>query len=270
MSDEEAITKREEIREIDVNLIDEPPILLHPETDIAYLEELAQSIRESGLLNPIIVRPKNGRYELVAGYRRWLACKKFGIPKIKARIVYMDDKEALISSAIENIQRTDQDPIAEAKLFRKLVYEHGMAPKEVAEKVGKSVNYVESRLELLEMPEEVQELVKAGKLQLGVVPLLNKIPNEQERLLVASDIAHRGYTVQEAKLLIDSYLKYKEAQPEKPPEEALEKAKEVPLATCEWCKQERPVNIFRQVAMCDDCYKELIYLWVSAKKKGQS
>jgi len=122
----------------------------------------------------------------------------------------------------------------------------------------------------LEMPEEIQQLVKARKLQLGVVPLLKRIANEREQIMLASDIAHRGYTVQEAKFLIDSYLKYREAEPEKPKEEVLEKAREIPLATCEWCKQEKPVTTFRQVAICDDCYKELIYLWVSAKKRESS
>jgi len=258
--------EEEKIMEIDVNLIDEPPVLLHPETDIQYLEELAQSIKQSGLLNPIIVRPKGSRYQLVAGYRRWLACKKFGIPKIKARVVYMDDKEALLSSAIENIQRTDNDPIAEAKLYHKLVYEQGMSPKEVAEKVGKSVGYIEARLDLLTMPETIQQLVKEGKLQLGVIPLLKKIDDEEQRVLLASDIAHRGYTIKEATILIDSFLKYRDEMKEAEPEKVLEKAHETPLATCEWCKKPKPVTTFRSIAVCDDCYKELIYLWVKSRK----
>jgi ParB family chromosome partitioning protein len=260
----------EKIMEIDVNLIDEPMVLLHPEEDLAYLEELAQSIKEHGLLNPIIVRPKGNRYELIAGYRRWLACKKFGIPKIKARVVYFSDTEALLSTAIENIQRTDLDPIQEGKLYYKLIYEQGQDIKEVAKKVGKSISYIEARLKVLEMPQEIQDLVRAKKLQLGVIPLLTKISKTEDRILVASDIAHRGYTVKDAEYFVNAFLKYSQTMKEASKQEIIEKAHQIPIAECPFCHQEKKVTTFRQLTLCDECYNHLIYLYEKEKVEKSS
>lgn len=260
----------EKIIDIDVNLIDEPEILLHPEPDLNYLEELATSIKSQGLLNPIIVRPKGERYQLIAGYSRWLACKKFGINKIKARVVYFDDKTALLSSAVENIQRTDLDPIQEGKLYYKLIYEQGMEIKEVANKVGKSVGYIEARLKLLEMPEEIQELARSRQLQLGVIPLLARIQNRDDMLLVAGDIARRGYTIKEAEFFINQFIKFAKEMRDKPKEEILEKAREPPSVVCEFCKKEKPITTFRQLALCDDCFKHIIFLTEKEKIEASS
>ena len=128
----------ERVVEIDVNLIDEPPVLLHTETDLTTLEELANSIRSQGLIEPIVVRPKGPRYQLVAGYRRYLACKKFGIPTILSRIVQMNEAQAMEASATENIQRTDLDPVAEGQMYYKLITEHSRTVKGIADSLGKS------------------------------------------------------------------------------------------------------------------------------------
>jgi len=253
--------KREEIREIDINLIDKPEILLHPETDLKTLEELASSIREQGLINPIVIRPKGSRYQLVAGYRRYLACKKFGITTIMARIIYMNDAQALLTSATENIQRKDLDPIAEGKLYLRLIEELGIGTKEVGEKVGKSESYVRARLALLDQPKEIQELARGGKLKLGIVPYLSKVKDLEERIMVAGDIAKRGYTIESAKYVINAFLEIRKKMKERKPQEALKKAREEPLGTCEWCKEKRKVRWFRRIVVCDGCYRRLIFLW---------
>jgi len=236
------MAEKEQLLWIDVNLIDEPSILLHPNPDLAGLEELARSIQEQGQLQPIVVRPKGDRYEIVFGYRRYLACKKFGIPKVWAKISYMNDKSALIASAVENIQRSDQDVVAEGELFRRLIYEQGVDPHELATKLGKSIGYINSRIDLLGMPPAVQDLCKLKKLQLGVIPELKKIDLDEDKILVASDLARRGYTVEGAKHVIQAFIKYKKQMLEEKPEEVLEKAKEEPLAMCQWCKSDKKVR----------------------------
>jgi len=259
--------KLETLKEIPVDLIDEPEILLHPSPDIAGLEELAKSIKEHQLIEPIVVRPKGDRYQIVTGYRRYLAHKKFGIPKVLARILPLDDKNSLLSTAVENIQRTDIDVIEEGKLYRSLIYEHGISLQEVASKLGKSVGYIESRIQLLDMPEEIQELCRRRELQLGVVPLLRKIERDEEKILVGSDIARRGYTVESAKYLIESFIKYRATMEEASSEEVLEKAEEEPVATCEWCREERQLKLFRSLAICDDCYRYLMYLYERERRR---
>jgi len=253
--------KVETLKEIPVDLIDEPEVLLHPYPDIAQLEELAKSIKEHQLIEPIVVRAKGDRYQIVTGYRRYLAHKKFGIPKVLARILPLDDKNSLLSTAVENIQRTDIDVIEEGKLYRQLIYEHGISLQEVASKLGKSTGYIESRIQLLGMPEDIQELCRERKLQLGVIPHLRKIEDDDEKVLVASDISRRGHTVETAKHLIESFLKYKKTMTEAKPEEVLEKAEEEPIVMCEWCRQERRLKLFRSLAICDDCFRFLMYLY---------
>jgi len=257
----------EHIVRIPIDKIEPPEILLHPVPDIAELEELAISIKEQGLIEPIVVRPKGDRYQVVVGYRRFLACKKFGIGEVPARIMNLDDKGALLSTAVENIQRTDIDVIEEGKLYYELITEHGYSRDEIAKKLGKSLHYINSRIDLLDMPEEVQELARTKKLKLGIVPYLKKIETPEEKVLVASDLAHKGYTIESAKYIIDSFLKYKKEMQEAPKEEVLKKAEETPLAKCDWCTEEKPTTDFRAIGMCDDCYRYLVFLHYKAERE---
>jgi len=131
--------KVERLVYINVEDILEPDILLHPKRDLEKLKDLADSIKEKGLINPVVVRPVNGKYKIVAGHQRWLACKLFGIGKVPCRIVNVGDEDALLISAIENIQRREHDLIEEGRLYRKLIGEHGYTEQLIAEKLGKSV-----------------------------------------------------------------------------------------------------------------------------------
>ena len=260
----------ERVVEVDVNLIDEPSILLHPETDLQSLEELANSIRSQGLIEPIVVRPKGPRYQLVAGYRRYLACKKFGIPTILSRIVQMNEAQAMEASATENIQRTDLDPVAEGQMYYKLITEHNRTVKSIADSLGKSPAYIEARLALLDMPEPVKTLATAHQIQLGVIPLLKRVPDEQNRIMIAGDISRRGYTVREADALITSFLEYQKTMANKPPEEILQKASETPTIECHWCLTPKPLKTFRQLTICDDCFRTLMYLAEREKRQPQT
>jgi len=259
--------RKDEIVWLSVDQIDPPEILLHPETDISELEELAQSIRAQGLINPITVRARKGRWQVVTGYRRWLACKKFGIPDIPACVMEMGERGALLATATENIQRTDLDPIEEGKLYQRLVNDHSLSPAKIAEQLGRSESYINARIDLLDMPEEVQQLVKQRKLKIGIVPIVKKLSTREEQIMVASDLAHRGYTIESAKHVVDAYLKYKREMAGKPKEEVLKKAEEEPTATCEWCRQMKLVKTFRALAVCDDCFRELFYLYERERRE---
>jgi len=250
----------EQLKEIPIDLIDEPDVLLHPVTRLDELEELANSIKQQGLIEPIIVRQVGDKYKLVVGYRRYLACKKFGIPRILARILPLSERDSLLSTAVENIQRSDIDPVAEGMLYHKLIYEQSYPIEDVAKKLGKSIGYIESRLALLEMPEDIQTLVRRKELKLGILPHLRKVPKDSDKVLLASDFAKRGFTIESAKRIIDAFLKYKEEMKGEKSEKVLEKAEEEPTATCEWCRQDKKVRFFRSLAVCDECYRELIFL----------
>jgi len=126
--------------------------------DLGSLQELAASIKEKGLLHPIVVRHVRDGFEVVAGNRRLEACKMLGIKQIPCHIVELDDKEAYEASLIENIQRKTLDPIEEAKAFKKYVDEYGYGSlSELARKIGKSHSYVSRRIALLTLPKNVQD-----------------------------------------------------------------------------------------------------------------
>jgi ParB family chromosome partitioning protein len=126
--------------------------------DLGALQELAASIKEKGLLHPIVVRHVRDGFEVVAGNRRLEACKMLGIKQIPCHIVELDDKEAYEASLIENIQRKTLNPIEEAKAFKKYVDEYGFGSvSELARKIGKSHSYVSRRIALLSLPKTIQD-----------------------------------------------------------------------------------------------------------------
>ena len=128
------------------------------------LDELAASIREHGVLQPILVRPVGpNTYQLIAGERRWRASKQAGLATIPALIEEIDDDTALEISIIENLQREDISPLDEAAMFDRMVSEHGYSIRKLADKLGKDKGYVENRLRLADAPEEVRELVSLRK-----------------------------------------------------------------------------------------------------------
>jgi ParB family chromosome partitioning protein len=126
--------------------------------DLGALQELAASIKEKGLLHPIVVRHVRDGFEVIAGNRRLEACKMLGIKQIPCHIVELDDKEAYEASLIENIQHKTLDPIEEAKAFKKYVDEYGFGSvSELARKIGKSHSYVSRRIALLSLPKTIQD-----------------------------------------------------------------------------------------------------------------
>jgi ParB/RepB/Spo0J family partition protein len=158
--------------------------------DSEALHELAASVREHGVLQPILVRPLGqNRYQLVAGERRWRASKEAGLVTIPALVEELDDDTALEIAIIENLQREDLSPLVEATMFDRMVREHGYSIRKLAEKLGKDKGYLENRLRLAGAPEEIRELVSLRKDTLSHAYELLKVQDPKKRKRLAAQVA---------------------------------------------------------------------------------
>jgi ParB/RepB/Spo0J family partition protein len=154
------------------------------------IDELAASIREHGVLQPVLVRPLGpGRFQLVAGERRWRASQRAGLATIPAMIEEIDDETALEIAIIENLQREDLSPLDEATMYDKMIREHGYSIRKLAEKLGKDKGYLENRLRLADAPPEVRELVSLRKDTLSHAYELLKIADPKKRRRLAEQVA---------------------------------------------------------------------------------
>ncbi len=154
------------------------------------LQELANSVTEHGVLQPILVRPlEAGRYQLIAGERRWRASKIAGLDTIPALIEDIDDDTALEIAIIENLQREDISPLDEAAMFDRMVHEHGYSIRKLADKLGKDKGYLENRLRLADAPPEIRELVSLRKDTLSHAYELMKVEDPKKRRKLAEQVA---------------------------------------------------------------------------------
>ena len=151
-----------QIREVPINRILPNPAQPRLSYEEDSLVELADSIREHGVLQPILVRPVGSQFELIAGERRWRASRMAQRDSIPAIVVEFDDETALEVSIIENLQREDVSPLEEAAMFRKMT-DLGYSLRQLAQKIGKDKGYVENRIRLAEAPPEIRELVSLRK-----------------------------------------------------------------------------------------------------------
>lgn len=178
------------------------------------LEELATSIRQQGIIQPIVVRPlSQGGYEILAGERRWRAARMAGLSNVPCLIKAVSDKEAMTIGLIENIQREDLNVIEESRALSRLIEEFGFTHLSVAEAVGKSRSAVSNLLRLTQLNEEVKQLVEHGSLEMGHARALLAITGEQQTEL-ARLVAQKGLTVRETERLVKQAL-----TPEKVPVE---------------------------------------------------
>ena len=168
--------------------------------DEAALNELAQSIGESGLIQPLVVRQVGGLYELIAGERRWRASKLAGVAEVPVVVRELADSAAFLLALIENIQREDLNPIEEASAFQRLVDEFAMTQQEVADKVGKSRPAVANALRLLNLPATVRDLLASGQLTTGHAKILVTLSAEEAEEL-ADIIVRHELSVREAEEL---------------------------------------------------------------------
>ena len=165
------------------------------------LVELADSIREHGVLQPILVRPVGGQFELIAGERRWRASRMAQRDSIPAIVVEFDDETALEVSIIENLQREDVSPLEEAAMFRKMT-DLGYSLRQLAQKIGKDKGYIENRIRLSEAPPEIRELVSLRKDTLSHAYELMKVGDERTRRRLAKKVAAGELTLSRLRAII--------------------------------------------------------------------
>ena len=169
---------KEKIKDVALDLIDEPKGILRMEIDPDALDDLAQSISEIGLLQPILIAVDGKRFEVVFGHRRYLACKKLGLSMIKAIIRTMTQAEVGIARATENIARADLTPIEEASTYKNLMEEYGLTLEQVAKKMGKTPGTIKRRMDLLRMPPLLQKAVHKKQISMTVAEELWPIADE--------------------------------------------------------------------------------------------
>jgi ParB family transcriptional regulator, chromosome partitioning protein len=160
------------------------------------LDELTASIREHGVLQPILVRPLGpNTYQIVAGERRWRASRQAGLDTIPALIEEIDDDTALEIAIIENLQREDLSPLDEAAMYDRMIHEHGYSIRKLADKLGKDKGYLENRLRLADAPPEVRELVSLRKDSLSHAYELMKVDDQKKRRKLAEQVARGELTL---------------------------------------------------------------------------
>src|SRR5579862_2783786 len=167
----------------------------------AELDELAASLRERGIIQPIVARPVRGAadsYEIIAGERRWRAAQRAGLHEVPVVIIEATDAEALQMAIIENVQRADLNPLEEADGYRALMDEFGNTQDEVAKIVGKSRSHVANTVRLLKLPETVKAHIHSGKLSAGHARMLIGQPNAEQ---LAEEIVARGLNVRQVEAM---------------------------------------------------------------------
>ncbi len=192
------------VRQVPVARIDPSPEQPRLALDKEGLNDLAASIKEHGVLQPILVRPlTGGRYQLVAGERRWRASMLAGIETIPALIEEIDDETALEIAIIENLQREDLSPLEEASMYQRMTQEHGYSVRKLAQKLSKNKGYIENRLRLVDAPPEVRELVSLRKDTLSHAYELLKVSDPRRRRRLAEQVARGELTLAKLRIRIE-------------------------------------------------------------------
>lgn len=202
LGDEFTKKNQEQLIEIDLDLIE--PNAKQPRTRFAdeKLEELAQSILANGIVQPILVRRRGARYQLIAGERRWRASQKAGLQRIPAIIREVADEKLLELALIENIQRQELNPIEEARAYKNLIETIGLTQEMVAERVGKNRTVVTTCLRLLKLPKDIQQLVEEEKISAGHARALLMSSDTESQRRLANKIIEMSLSVRETEKAI--------------------------------------------------------------------
>lgn len=199
-SEEAVIQDIKSLRHLPIELLHPNPNNPRKKFGEEDLEELARSIRDKGLLQPLVVRPRgNGDYEIVAGERRWRASQRAGLHELPVLIRDLNDGETLEIAIIENIQRSDLNPLEEARAYRQLMDEFSYTQQQLADSVGKSRSHIANTLRLQTLPEEVLGKIEAGELTAGHARALVATDMPEE---LANKIIKLGLSVREAETMV--------------------------------------------------------------------
>jgi len=252
---------KDQIQLIKMDLIDRPVKIARELIDPEKLRELAESIREVGLLEPVLLASRNGRYEMVAGDRRYLAHKLLNLKVINAIVKELDDRETVIIRGIENLQRVDLIPSEEGRYYLLLHEEGGLSKKEICKKTGKAFGTVDRLMRFAKCPEEVRRAVDRKDVSLNTLDILLEIDDPEAFHYHFTMAASNGITPTVARMWVDDYLKtkagtYYDGDGGAPSSNTETESKPV-FMTCESCHSPCEIHKIRNVAVCSDCLKKV-------------
>lgn len=204
--DDSQMSSDSELKIVPIDLIQRGKYQPRQDMDQASLEELAESIRQQGIIQPIVLRPlTGGMYEIIAGERRWRAAQLVGLSEVPAILKPVPDDAAIAMALIENIQRENLNPVEEAVALKRLQEEFGLTQQGVAEAVGKSRTAVTNLLRLLNLEKDVRLMLEHGDLEMGHARALLPLGNH-EQVVAASQVVSKGLSVRQTEALVKKLL----------------------------------------------------------------
>lgn len=252
--------KQEQVVMVPMSKIDPPGEAQRNMIDPIKIIELAESIRENGLQEPILLRPLNGRYEIVFGHRRFLAHHHLKVLEIRSFVRELDDIQVVVLRGIENLQRENLTPLEEAKTYFLMRTQGGMSLEGICKRTGKVLSTVKRYLRFYEMPPEFQTAVDQEGLSLGVAEVLMDIGDPKMRLYYLNMAVKNGITVMVAQMWVDEYNKsiqgklFEDTGGSQGAELTLEQ-KPV-YVTCQVCYAPVEIHQAKQLIVCDPCHQQ--------------
>jgi len=206
LGSDQIVSTGQEALELELDLIDPGSEQPRMRFDEEALERLAVSIREHGVVQPILVRRKGSRYELIAGERRWRAAQKAGLNTIPVIVKEVADSDLLEIALTENVQREDLNPIEEAQAYQKLIERVGLTQEALASRFGRDRSYITNYLRLLRLPDDLQRLVEDGRLSTGHARTVLGLPHVDQQRRVARHVLEKGLSVRATEALVKKHL----------------------------------------------------------------
>jgi ParB family chromosome partitioning protein len=251
----------DQIQLIKMDLIDRPVKISRETIDPEKVRELAESIRETGLLQPVILRPQNGRFEMVAGDRRYLAHKLLNCKEIKAIVRELNDHETVIIRGIENLQRENLTASEEARVYILLKEDGGLSHNEIARKTGRALSTVRRYINFASQPDEVRRAVDLKQIALNTLEALLEIDDPDAFKYHFEMAAANGVTAPVARLWVDDYFKTKAGNfysdgGGSPPND-IDVTPKPAYMTCEVCQGPCEIKAVRSLVVCPDCRKKV-------------
>lgn len=251
----------DQIQLIKMSMIDRPVKTARETIDPEKIRELAESIRESGLLQPVLLRPQNGRFEMVAGDRRYLAHKLLNLKEIKAIVRELDDRETAVLRGIENLQRVDLTPSEEGQVYLILKTEGGLSYPAIAKKTGKSLNTIVRYVKFAQCSEEVRRAVDLKSISILTLETLQEIDDPEAFQYHFKMAAANGITNAVARAWVEDYRKTKigeyYAEDGSAPPPIIDITPRPVFMTCEVCLGPCEIHKVRNIVVCPDCGKKV-------------
>ncbi len=205
--DELSILKDERFAELDIEDVKPNPFQPRVKFDDQTIDELAQSIKETGIVQPIIVAPEDDHYKIIVGERRWRAAQRAGLRKVPVLIRNIPKEKQLEVSLIENIHREELNALEIAQAYQRLIEEHGYAQHELADKVGKDRSSVTNYLRLLKLPQEIQDKLVDGEISMGHARAMLALEEAVTQLYCCRQVIDRGLSVRNTETLVNRLKK---------------------------------------------------------------